>query len=271
MIRAYRAAAFAAIFDLCLALSAPAFAADAEAPAAAAPAATPVTGGEAAAPATAAPAMAQPPTDAAPPTGVAPAAPTTQATQAGDQGVVIGFVKHTKPPALIDSTPGKAAFGMIGAAASISAGNDIVGMNDIQDPSGDMTHELAVAYAAAHGGRVADAPLLDAHKWTRVKGTDVAAEAAGARYVIDVDSPGMTLIYFSFDWTHFDLMFMATARVIDTSDGAVISKAHCFIKTDKSQAQTHADLLADHAAKLKALIVSKSEACTAVLKTGLKL
>ena len=185
--------------------------------------------------------------------------------------MVIGFVKHTKPPALIDSTPGTAAFGMIGAVASISAGNDIVGMNDIQDPSGDMAHDLAVAYAAAHGGKVAEAPLLDAHKWTRAKGSDLAAESAGARYVIDVDSPGMTLIYFSFDWTHFDLSFMGTARVIDTSTGAVISRSHCFIKTNKAQALPHSELLANHAAKLKALIVAKSEACTAVLKAGLKL
>jgi len=190
---------------------------------------------------------------------------------AADETPLIRFVKHTKPPVLIDSTPGTAAFALVGAAAAIAAGHDIVVKNGIEDPSGDMARQVALAYAAAHGARVADEPLPDNHLWTQPKGKDLAAEANGARYVIDVDPPGMTLIYFSLDWAHFDLMFASQVRVIDTTTGAVVAKARCFLKSQKTpEALTHGELLADSAAKLKLLITAKANACATALKTGLK-
>jgi hypothetical protein len=134
-----------------------------------------------------------------------------------------------------------------------------------------MAHDIAAAYAATQGGRVADAPLLDDHKWTRAKPGSLASEAGGANYVVDVDPPGMNLIYFSFDWTHFDLLFMSDTRIIDTGSGEIVAHSRCFLRTDKAGAQTHDALLADHAAALKALIVAKSQACVAKMKADLKL
>jgi len=221
------------------------------------------------------PATTAPPATAAapaPPTATSgvtpPAAPIVAPTAAGP---LVAYVKHTKPPVLIDTTPGKAAFAMVGAFAAISAGGAIVTDNAIPDPSGDMAHDIATAYAAAHGGRVADAPILDDHQMTRPKGEDLAKESNGANFVIDVDPPGMNLIYFGFDWTHFDMLFLSVARVIDTSNGKVVAHGHCFLRTDKTGAQTHDALLADHAAALKALIVTKSQACVVQMKAELKL
>jgi hypothetical protein len=181
-------------------------------------------------------------------------------------------VKHSKPPVLVDSTPGTAAFAVIGAFAAISAGHDIVVNNAIQDPSGDMAHEIATAYAAAKGGHVADAPLLDDHLWTRAKSDVLTDQANGANYVVDVEPPGLTLIYFSFDWAHFDLMYASRVRIIDAADGKVVAQARCFLKSQKTPSVlTHSELLADSAAALKQLIVSKSDACVALMKTGLTL
>lgn len=230
-----------------------------------------------------------PPQGAAPPaTGESPAGPAASATPtpaaaesappaatpaaaASDQ-IVVAYVKHTKPPVLIDTTPAKASFALIGAAAMMAAGHDIVVKNDIQDPSGDMARDIATAYAAAHAGRVAETPISDDHVWTRPKSGKLVEQAGDARYVVDVDPPGLNLIYFSFDWTHFDLMFSSSVRVIDTSNSQIVAKAGCFINTKKSPGLLgHSELLADNAAALKQLIVRKSQACLVALKTGLKL
>jgi len=283
MSRRFNVAVWAVACSLSLAPAGAALASDAPpalaAPAQAASASAGPAGSTAPLDASAAPAQAATPaTGAAPVTGPAesqPAvAPQPAATPSAvaEQGPMVGYVKHTKPPVLIDSTPGKAAFALVGTVAEIAAGHDIVVNNDITDPSGDMAREIAAAYAAAHGAKVASSPLLDDHLWTLAKGSDLAAQSNGARYVVDVEPPGLNLIYFSFDWTHFDLMFMDRVRIIDTSNGTVVAKARCFLKSQKTPAAlTHSELLADNAAKLKQLIASKSQSCVDLLKTGLKL
>lgn len=209
-----------------------------------------------------------PPSAAASPDAPPPAA----APPASVPGPLVGYVKHTQPPVLVDSTPATAGFAMIGAVAAIASGHDIVVNNAIQDPSGDMARDIANAFATAKAARVADAPLLDAHLWTRAKAGDLSAQANGAAYVVDVEPPGMTLIYFSFDWTHFDLMYASRVRIIDTADGKVVAQARCFLKSQKTPGVlTHSELLADNAAALKRLIASKSEACLTQMKSALKL
>lgn len=225
-------------------------------------------------------AAAAPPSDAAAaqPAGAStgqagqPSAAPATAVLAPAPGPMVAYVKHTKPPLLIDQTPAAAAFGLVGTAAAMSSGNSIVLNNQIEDPSGEIAHQVALAYAAAHGAHVADAPLSDDHKWTRAKGATLAGEANGASYVIDVDPPGMNLIYFPLDWTHFDLMFMSFVRVIDTSNGEVVAKARCYLKPVKTaDTKTHGELLADKAANLKQLIALKSQRCVDELKTALRL
>lgn len=200
------------------------------------------------------------------------AASASAAPPASSDAALVAYVAHTKAPVLIDTTPAKAAFALVGAAAAIAQGHQIVVDNDIKDPSGDMAREIAATYAQAHGGRVAEAPILDEHQLVRAKGEKLAEDANGARYIVDVDSPGMNLIYFPTDWTHFDVMFSGHVRIIDASTGQVVDKARCFIRAEKTpDAMTHSQLLADKAANLKKVIASKSEACVAKLKTELKL
>ena len=185
-------------------------------------------------------------------------------------GPLIGYVKHTKPPTLEDRTPGTFVGGVVGAVAANPTGRDIVVNNAIQDPSGDMAHEIATAYATKRGGHVADAPLLDDH--SRTQSDLLASQAGGARYIVDVEPPWMTLVYFSFDWAHFDLMYVSRVRVIETADGKVVAQAGCFLRSEKTPgALTGDELLANSAAALKQLIVRKSEACVALMKTGLAL
>jgi hypothetical protein len=201
------------------------------------------------------------------------AATATNASQAAPtaSGPSVAWVKHVKPPQLMDDIAGLSAIGMIGAVAEISSGKHIVEADNIEDPSRELAETLAASWAAAHGGQVADAPILTDKEMLRASAETLAKNAAGARYVVDVDPPGMTLIYFSFDWTHYDLMYLDFVRVIDVPSNKVVATGRCFIKTEKQGAATHDALIADDGALLKQVIARKADACLIKLKEDLKL
>src|ERR1700721_960865 len=107
---------------------------------------------------------ATPSTPAPPPSAADPSASPAALAPASDangQGPLVAYVTHSKPPALVDTTVVSAELGMIGAIGAMSQGHDIVVKNNIADPSGEMAHEIATAYAAANGGRVAETPIPD--------------------------------------------------------------------------------------------------------------
>jgi hypothetical protein len=59
-------------------------------------------------------------------------------------------------PSFSAMTAGKAAFGMLGAAAMISAGNDVVTNNNIEDPAHKIADALLSAIAEKHGAEVVE-------------------------------------------------------------------------------------------------------------------
>jgi hypothetical protein len=227
----------------------------------AAPVASPSTGAATTSTSIAAPAS---------PTAETPAPPASPAPNSN--GLTVAYVKHTKPPSLIDTTPAKASFAMIGAFAAISAGHDIVAGNNIEDPSGDMARDIASAYAAARGAEVLATPILVDQLPKESKTTKLSTLSGGARYIVEVYPPGMNLIYFPLDWTHFDLLFNTIVRITDTSNNTVVAHAYCVMKPTKSpDLMGHEQLLADQAEELKQLIVRKSQACVAKMKADLSI
>jgi len=234
----------------------------------AAPAPSPAADAPAQAPATTpldpAPAKATQPADALSPSPVAaPSAPA---------GPLIAYVKRTKPPFLLDQTIAAAELGMIGAIAAISAGHDIVAKNSIEDPSGDVAHRIAVAYAATQSGQVAEAPISDDQMPPKTKPDEIGKYAGTARYVVVVAPVNMEIIYFVTDPLRRDLMLSSSGEIIDTSNGKVIAKGRCFIKSEKvGQRYNHDTLLADQAAGLKSLIVQKSEQCANKMEEQMKI
>jgi hypothetical protein len=206
--------------------------------------------------------------EAAPPTPAASSTPPASAPS----GPVVAYIVRDVQPTLIDSKPSNAAFGVIGAVAAISAGGDIVKKNNIANPANDIARDLAAAYAADHGYRLADTPLPVDKDHPAPKREGLAAFSQGARYVVDVEPPGMTLIYQPLGWTSFDLMYADRVRVTDVETGKVIENARCFLKSQKRPGQlSHDQLLADGAAGLKLLIKAKATECTAAIATELKL
>jgi hypothetical protein len=238
--------------------------------AAAANAAPPQASEPASPPAAQVPAAAsdQPPAaaPAQPPAAQAPSAPPA------DTGPVVGYIKHTKPPFMVDQTIASAELGMIGAAVSISAGHDIVKANNIEDPSVDVARQVAAAYAATQGGHVADAPISDDQVPPKTKMEDIGHFAAGARYVVNVAPVNMEIIYFVTDPLRRDLMLGSTGEIVDASSGKVVAKGRCFVKSEKvGERYTHDQLLDNEAAALKTLIARKSQECAEKMEASMKI
>ena len=201
----------------------------------------------------------------------APAQPAADAAPA-PAGPLVTYVKHTKPPFMADTTIAAAELGMVGAIVSISSGHEIVTANGIEDPATEIAHSVALAYAAAQGGHVADAPLADDQMPANTKPDAIGRYAGGARYVVNVSPVDLRIIYFVTDPLRRDVTLMTVAAIIDASTGKVVARAHCFITQSKQcERFTHDQLLADQAAALKAVIVRKGQACVDKLETGLKI
>ena len=216
-----------------------------------------------------APAASDQPPAAAP--AQAPAAQPASAP-AADAGPVIGYIKHTKPPSLIDQTIASAEMGLIGAAVAISAGHDIVNANNIEDPSVDVARQVAAAYAASQGGHVAGAPISDDQMPPKTRIEDIGHFAAGARYVVNVAPVNMEIIYFVTDPLRRDLMVASVGQIVDASTGKVVAKGRCFVKSEKvGDRYTHDQLLDNQAAALKTLIVRKSQECAEKMEASMKL
>jgi hypothetical protein len=206
------------------------------------------------------------------PTATPPAAtpPATAPSVASADVPVVAFLSLTSTPELIDTTPAKAGFGLVGALVAISAGSQIVKDNEIENPAGQVAADVAKAYAAAHSYRVADTPL--AVEKIAAQEDLKAATAQGARYLVTAGSPGMNLLYFSFDWTHFDLMYSQVVVITDVTENKIVARSRCFIRTKKRDGlMGHDQLLADKAAALKQLIRDKAGECAGVMKAELKI
>jgi hypothetical protein len=185
----------------------------------------------------------------------------------------VAYVVRNVRPQLIDITPAKGAFAVVGVAAAMATGASIVADNQIENPANEIAPAIAEAYARAHGYRLGEGPL-PVDKEHPLPGSREAQAAAvqGARYLVDVEPPGQTLIYFPLDWGKFDLTYVDRVRVTDLQTGKVVENATCVLKPRKRpDLLGHGELLADQAAGLKALMKFKAAECATELKTKLKL
>lgn len=167
------------------------------------------------------------------------------------------------PAAYVPMKAGGSAFALIGALAEIAEGKELAKKYSLRDPAPDIAVEIAKAFAASKGAAVAAPPIVV----TEENPAAIIAGANGANYVVDVAGGGVTSMYFSFDWTHYGVMYGATLRILDVATGDILMKGRCFIKPKKSpDSPTNAEMMADDAKVLKAMIAAAGEACITELK-----
>ncbi|HEY6126146.1 MAG TPA: hypothetical protein VIV63_15950 [Steroidobacteraceae bacterium] len=160
-------------------------------------------------------------------------------------------------------TAGKAAFGLFGAGAMISAGNKIVADNAIGDPADILERELAPAVAKQYGLQLkaGPSPVIKASK-----PKEIAATQPDVDYVLDVESTGWMFAYYATDWDKYWVGYSAHVKFIERASGKLIADAFCNATTNKHAASPSKDsLLENNAQLLKDVTTAQGWACVHVL------
>ncbi len=164
-------------------------------------------------------------------------------------------------PSFYSMTPGKTGLlGVLSVPLSYAEGAELIRKNGVTDPAQGMALDLARDLAQRRGARLSEQPLA-VGKADKV--ADVATAAAGARYVVKVDTTGWGHIYQPLHWDHYTVSYAAQLQIIDATARTVVAKDKCGWGSPKADAPTREDLLRDDAAQLKAMIATAAQLCRA--------
>lgn len=174
------------------------------------------------------------------------------------QGKQVGVSRYQAPD-FTAMTAGKAAFGLIGVAAMISAGNAIVRENDVQDPAPALGQALARKMASAYGVKVAVSPDAVAKD---DKMPTLLETYKSVDLLLDVKTIGWQFSYYPTGWSHYRVGYAARVRLIDVSKKKVVAQAMCnTVQGDDKNPPTKDQLLANHATLLKEYLDKAQLAC----------
>lgn len=174
------------------------------------------------------------------------------------KGKTVAFTSRPRP-SMVMMTPAKGAFGLIGVAAGVSAGNALVKKDNIPDPASIVAHDLLQVAEKEYG--VVPASLPPAAVDTRDV-AELAKAANGADLLFDVESLGQAVNYFPTKWEHYWLMSGLILRVIDVHTGTVVGQAVCHETShDQPNPPSKDQLLGNGGQILKSMIASQSDAC----------
>ncbi|WP_147281698.1 hypothetical protein [Dyella solisilvae] len=184
----------------------------------------------------------------------------TKSLDAGStlQGKRVVVSEYAKPD-FSAMTPGKAAFGLFGAMAMISAGNELVKSESIEDPAIEISQHLANDMAAKRSATVLPAShqiATDDNPATLVK------MYPGADVILDVKTINWMYNYYPSNWGKYHVNYAARVRLIDGKTGALVAQQLCKIDpTDPNDPPTNDALRADHAALLKQFLHKAANSC----------
>lgn len=184
----------------------------------------------------------------------------SQASGLKDQSVA---ATSRKVPDFSAMTPGKAMFGMIGAAAMISEGNKLISTHKVADPADAIAQNLNAALAGKHGTQLAKPIAMTAED----PGTMADTVAGQARFVLDVQTINWTLLYFPTNWAKYRLLYTAKARLIDVKSKQVVAEGFCkHLPESDVGAPSYDEFLANEASRLKQELDLAANGCTQSLK-----
>lgn len=156
-------------------------------------------------------------------------------------------------------TAGKAMFGLLGGAAMIKTGNDLVEKDGIQDPSLAVAEKLAQDLQSARSER-----LLSNNHVVAVddKVSTLLKDYPGADLIIDVKTINWMYSYYPAQWSKYHVFYSARLRVLDGRTGDLVAQAICKAgPTDKSNPPTKDQLLANDGEMLKDMLRKAGDSC----------
>jgi hypothetical protein len=162
-------------------------------------------------------------------------------------------------------TAGKAMFAVVGAVAMISAGNDIIRDNQVEDPANHISAALIAGLAEKHDLSVVNS---DAILVANESPDKLAAQYASSDYLLDVRTINWSFAYFPTDWDSYRVMYSAKLRLINTGNGQIVAESFCARVPEKTAgAPSHNELLANQAQRLKDELRAAADYCVGEFKT----
>ena len=131
-------------------------------------------------------------------------------------------------PSFVAMTSGKGMFAVVGVGAAVSAGNQLVKDNQIEDPAAEIGRQLALDLDVRLGLEV------DSGKSMKVESTeiaDIAKAASGKDYALDVETVGWSFIYDGFSFSEYIVGYSVKTRLIDVKKKKAVSKGMCSYDT----------------------------------------
>jgi hypothetical protein len=156
-------------------------------------------------------------------------------------------------------TAGKAAFGLFGALAMVSAGNELVKSENIDDPAIEISAHLANDMAAKRSATL----LPVSHRIpTDDNPASLVKAYPGADVILDVKTINWMYSYYPSNWGKYHVTYAARVRLIDGKTGTLVAQHLCKIDpTDPNDPPTNDALRADHAALLKQFLHKAAATC----------
>lgn len=183
------------------------------------------------------------------------------------QGKTIVLSQYATPD-FSAMTPGKAVFGMFGAAAMISAGNELVRSNHIEDPALQIGHHIADDLVTRHAFTIIpnnNAIAINDKPATLVK------TYPGADLILDVKTINWMYSYYPTNWGKYHVFYTTRARLLDGKTGNLIAQQMCKgDPTDPKNPPSADELRADHAALLKQLLRKVGDDCSGIIEPTFK-
>ncbi|WP_448556127.1 hypothetical protein [Thalassotalea montiporae] len=175
----------------------------------------------------------------------------------------LALTKREKPD-FAAMTAGKAMFALVGAAAMIAAGNDIVEENSIEDPASYIQGELAKELTKNYGFKLGKSKNV-----TTSKSKKISEEFQGSDLVLDVETVNWSFVYYPSDWDNYRVIYSAKLRLFDTKTESVIAEGFCSrVPENIDTAPSHDELLDNNAALIKQELKIAANTCIDEFKTN---
>ncbi|AJQ92420.1 hypothetical protein [Gynuella sunshinyii] len=164
-------------------------------------------------------------------------------------------------------TADKAMFGVIGAATVISAGNEIIKDNEVEDPSIYIAESLAAGLSETYGVKVNVDEDITVSGLSSAK---VAQTEFASDYLLDVQTVNWSFTYFPTDWDNYRVIYSAKLRLIDGHSKKLIAEGFCSRVPEKDDsAPSYDELLDNHAARLKYELRLSANYCISEFKSNI--
>ena len=168
-------------------------------------------------------------------------------------------VIHYEPDPFLPMTNTKGAFAVLGVAAAVAEGKTLVKEKGLTDPAIAIKQDLASNLAQRY--HFSDVTFVSDTQPYESDPKAVSTMTGNQGVILDVRTFGWGTQYYPFK-TQYKVNYFAQARLINASEGRLISTERCVINQPYSEtAPTYDQLMANNAALLKQKLAEAKAEC----------